>query len=116
MQAIESKEHYLSAFRRNQTTGAAGAPPWLNDLRESAIASFATLGFPTTRNEEWKYTSVDPIAALAFGHENGQAKTLTADELLLLSFSDLSCNRLVVVNVVYVLQFSSFRESPDGVW
>ena len=64
MQAIESKEHYLSAFRRNQTTGAAGVPPWLNDLRESAIASFAALGFPTTRNEERKYTSVDPIAAL----------------------------------------------------
>ena len=115
MQAIESKEHYLSAFRRNQTTGAAGVPPWLNDLRESAIASFAALGFPTTRNEEWKYTSVDPIAALAFGRGNGQAKTLTADELFPLSFSDFSCNRLVFVNGVYVPQFSSLRELPEGV-
>src|SRR5437773_11257328 len=109
MQAIESKEHYLSAFRRNQTTGAAGVPPWLNDLRESAIASFAALGFPTTRNEEWKYTSVDPIGALAFGRGNGQAKSVTADELLPLSFSESSCNRPAFLNGVSARRFSSFR-------
>src|SRR5438445_10387898 len=98
MQAIESKEHYLSAFRRNQTTGAAGVPAWLNDLCESAIASFAAVGFPTTRHEEWKYTSVDPIAALAFGRGNVPVKSLTADELLPLCLSVVSRDRHDLVN------------------
>jgi Fe-S cluster assembly protein SufD len=114
MQGIESKEHYLSAFRGNQTT-RTDTPPWLNDLRESAIASFKALGFPTTRSEDWKYTNVEPIVSLAFGHANGQAKTVTADQLFALSFTDFTCNRLVFVNGTYVPQFSSLRESPEGV-
>jgi Fe-S cluster assembly protein SufD len=116
VQEIESKEHYLSAFRRNQTDVAAGAPRWLNDLRESAIASFNTLGFPTTRNEDWKYTNIDPIISLAFDRGgNGQGKTLTADEIFSLSLTDFSCNRLVFVNGVQAPQLSSVRELPKGV-
>ncbi len=30
-------------------------------LREKAISDFRSLGFPTTKNEEWKYTNVNPI-------------------------------------------------------
>jgi Fe-S cluster assembly protein SufD len=114
MHGIETKEHYLSAFRENQTR-RVDAPPWLNGLRESAIASFKALGFPTRRSEEWKYTNVEPIVSLAFGHGNGQAKALTADELLALSFADFSCNRLVFINGTHVAAFSALRELPEGV-
>jgi Fe-S cluster assembly protein SufD len=115
MEVIESKEHYLSAFRRKQADEAAGSPRWLNELRESAIASFNALGFPTTRNEEWRYTSIAPIISRPFERGNGQAKTATADALFALSFTDFSCNRLVFINGVYVSQFSSLRGLPAGV-
>jgi Fe-S cluster assembly protein SufD len=115
MQNLESKEHFFSAFRRNQTDVAAGAPRWFNDLRESAIASFMALGFPTTRHEDWKYTNIDPIVSLDFDRGNGYVKTLTADEVFSLSLTDFSCNRLVFVNGVHVPQLSSVRELPQGV-
>ncbi len=36
--------------------------PVLRKLRENAFALYADLGFPTVKNEEWKYTNVTPIA------------------------------------------------------
>ena len=43
-----------------------GEPGWLVKLRREAFERFSSLGFPTTRNEEWKYTSVAPIAKVPF--------------------------------------------------
>jgi Fe-S cluster assembly protein SufD len=34
------------------------------DIREEAAERFAALGYPTTRQEEWKYTNVAPIAKI----------------------------------------------------
>src|ERR1700761_5683412 len=40
----------------------AKAEKWVQALRASAFERFATLGFPTTRDEEWRFTNVAPIA------------------------------------------------------
>src|SRR5215471_3951884 len=39
---------------------------WLEQLREQAMTRFLDLGFPTTRQEEWKYTNIAPISATTF--------------------------------------------------
>src|SRR5260221_4583742 len=53
--------------------GAASSsqPAWLTNLRESAIASFERLGFPTTRLEQWRFTSVTPISEKPFALATG---------------------------------------------
>ncbi len=51
------------AFAAN---GGKRAPTWVRDVRAAALARFAELGFPTTRQEEWRFTSVEPIAAMPF--------------------------------------------------
>src|SRR5215472_3908109 len=64
----EVKEtNYRRAFRDLQIRSAA-APlaGWLDRLREGAIDRFEALGFPTTDNEEWKYTNVSAIARADF--------------------------------------------------
>jgi Fe-S cluster assembly protein SufD len=52
---------WLEAF-----IGQPPAPAWLQSLRDAAFARFAELGFPTTHNEEWRFTNVAPIARTAF--------------------------------------------------
>ncbi|MEW6321048.1 MAG: Fe-S cluster assembly protein SufD [Acidobacteriota bacterium] len=44
----------------------AAAPPWLQELRARAVDRFTALGYPTVRQEEWRFTSVAPIAETAF--------------------------------------------------
>jgi Fe-S cluster assembly protein SufD len=57
---------YLSLFQREESVLADAGPPWAVPVRKAAIHRFAELGFPTTRNEEWKYTNVSPIARIPF--------------------------------------------------
>src|SRR5436309_1299738 len=38
----------------------------VHDVREQAAQRFAQLGWPTPRQEEWKYTNVAPIARVAW--------------------------------------------------
>jgi len=40
---------------------AAATVAWLSELRRAAFARFAELGFPTPKNEDWRYTGVQPI-------------------------------------------------------
>jgi hypothetical protein len=56
-----SIEVYRDDFER-QPTG----PDWLQVLRKQGMARFQALGFPTTKNEDWHFTSVAPIAERIF--------------------------------------------------
>ena len=53
--------HYVAEYRRSIEQGAR--PRWVAQARESAIGQFERLGFPTTKIEQWRFTSVAPIAA-----------------------------------------------------
>ena len=39
------------------------------------------MGFPTLKNEDWKYTNVEPIAAQSFALANGEAKSIVGAEV-----------------------------------
>ena len=58
--------HFVAAYEAFAANGASGAPPWLQEMRERAIARFAAVGFPTTRLEQWRFTSVQPISETPF--------------------------------------------------
>jgi len=63
---LTEKDIYLATFERFERDGTWQDPPWLRQIRQAAISRFAELGFPTTRDEEWKYTSVEPIVRIPF--------------------------------------------------
>ena len=57
--------HYVAEYQRSLEQSAA-QPRWLAQARESAIAQFERLGFPTTKLEQWRFTGVAPIAERTF--------------------------------------------------
>ena len=112
METLERTEHYLSLFR--QAYGAGVYPSWFARLRESAMESFTRLGFPAPGSEDWKYTNVDPIAAVPFAHANGEGKALTG-EIFASAFVDAACPRLAFVNGAYSERLSLLNGLPAGV-
>ena len=55
------------AFRAAfEERAAVAGPSWLGALRRSAFDRFAATGLPTTRDEDWKYTSLAPLARTSF--------------------------------------------------
>src|SRR5207247_9778341 len=78
-------EPYVKDFQAFASNGAAGAPPWLREIREGAIARFTALGFPTTKQEAWRFTSVAPIAATHFARPASGLPPLALRDIAALS-------------------------------
>ncbi|MSO56080.1 MAG: Fe-S cluster assembly protein SufD [Acidobacteria bacterium] len=58
--------HVARYITEYQDTRAPSQPRWLVKARESALTSFERLGFPTTKLEQWRFTSVTPITEKVF--------------------------------------------------
>ena len=67
---------YVAEWERAARLRQVGDARGLTSLREEAWQRFLSLGFPTTRDEEWRFTSVAPIAESGFS----LATSLAADE------------------------------------
>jgi Fe-S cluster assembly protein SufD len=108
---------YLRGFERIAASddGGTDAPEWARSLRLSAITRFEALGFPTRKNEDWHYTSVQPIAEREFELLAPPAREVTAARLAPFTFGARDWHTLVFVNGRYDETLSSGPDLPDGV-
>lgn len=105
-----AKETYLDAMGAAEKE-LAGAPSWLRELRRGAAARFAEVGFPTPREEAWKYTDVTPIAQAGFKPAAKGVNGVDPARLEGFWFENLPSHRLVFVNGHY-----SEKLSAPGAW
>ena len=105
----EKLQPWLAAVERRPQ----GAPRWLQDLRDRAASHFATLGFPTTRDEEWRFTSVAPIASTEFVPA-ADASGVTEQDLSRFNYAD-AAHRIVIVNGRFSAELSRLKGLPAGV-
>lgn len=59
-------EHYLTAFNQQKAFLSGSGEQWVLNAREEAMEQFRCSGFPTRRNEEWKYTDLKALSNRAF--------------------------------------------------
>jgi len=112
-QVAERHDTYAADFEAFRETPAFG-PEWLRTARASAFARFIERGFPTTRDEEWKFTNVAPIAATAFRRVTGGPR-VTAADLEPFLFKTPFGMQAVVVNGRLSSELSSLESLPAGV-
>lgn len=62
-QVAERHGTFVDDFEAFRTSEAFG-PEWLRTARAAAFGRFLEQGFPTPRDEEWKFTNVAPIAQI----------------------------------------------------
>jgi Fe-S cluster assembly protein SufD len=109
-QVIERIQPWLAAVEARPQ----GGPRWLQDLRERGAARFAALGFPTVRDEEWRFTNVAPIANAEFTPGTSEAVRLNEQTLAGFVYSDAP-NRMVVINGRFAPELSRVESLPSGV-
>jgi Fe-S cluster assembly protein SufD len=64
--AAKSPHHYIESFATFERLAAGRELPWLRELRREAFAAFCEAGFPTTHDEDWRFTSVSAISNTEF--------------------------------------------------
>jgi len=88
-------------------------PAWVFPLRKAGISRFAELGFPTLKDEDWRFTNVAPIANLPFNPVIGPVPNgLASDTLSRFPFQSLAATRLVFVDGCWNSHLST--SAPKG--
>jgi Fe-S cluster assembly protein SufD len=108
--ATEKNAAWLQAFQEFDLRNLG--PAWLRGLRQEAFARFWELGFPTTHDEDWRFTNVLPVANGTFVLASGN-DGLTAEYLEPYQLNGASC-RLVFVNGHFAPQLSHVTKLPSG--
>lgn len=85
---------------------------WVQELRERGLATYQELGWPTTKVEAWKYTSLREVEATEF--QPSPASRLAAEELEPFLF-DAETVLLAFVNGTFSPEHSNLAGLPDGV-
>jgi Fe-S cluster assembly protein SufD len=110
---MRQADPYLSAFERFEHNGAS-RPTWLAHLRKSGLSRFSELGFPTLRDEDWRFTNVTPITKLPFNPLVEPALDDVPD-VKQFHFASLECTQLVFVNGHFAPKLSRFLPQQKGV-
>jgi Fe-S cluster assembly protein SufD len=113
--ATERLRNYLDAYH---TLGANASrqPAWLRGLRERGFARFCEVGFPTTKNEDWRFTNVSAIAQTPFqlAHDVRRSEATYSDTLDACRIPGAAC-QLVFLNGRFASELSDLGNLPQGV-
>ncbi len=58
---MQTLDKYLEIFHQNREKIAKDDSPYMEKLRDTALASFQQSGFPLRKEERYKYTHLEPV-------------------------------------------------------
>jgi Fe-S cluster assembly protein SufD len=109
--AEKAKPRTATAMNAALDRRPTGGPLWLEETRATAGARFAALGFPTVRDEDWRFTSVAPIATADW--PVAAAAALPPEQIDTFLYADAP-HRVVFVNGRFVPALSRTDGLPAG--
>ena len=112
--AVQNVETYLETFANFSKRASGHNLPWLRKLREDAFARFCETGFPTTHDEDWRFTNISAIARTPFSLPRA-TPALPAESDLKPWTEEGTSARLVFVDGHFVGKLSSVGSLPAGV-
>jgi Fe-S cluster assembly protein SufD len=92
---VKSENSYQTAFRTLRELSPTA--PWVELVRSSAMDRFEQLGFPSVREEDWKYTNLALLAKESFAPAISGGELAVAD-VSRFAFRETTGAHLVVVN------------------
>lgn len=110
---IERLGNYLEVFGELKKR-TAEPPTWLRSLREGAFVRFCESGFPTTKDEDWRFTNLSAISQTQFQLARDAYEPIVPTTLQPVLVPGAAC-RLVFVNGRFVSALSDLESLPAGV-
>lgn len=104
-----------ATYREQFGAVPADGPAWLVPLRTRAMQAFEAHGFPTTKNEDWHFTSPAPITEAAFAPMGPALGTVTTADLVPYLVGHAEWPTVVFVNGRYAPALSRVDALPTGV-
>jgi Fe-S cluster assembly protein SufD len=107
--AAPASDRFAARFAPIAARAGAADAAWLAELRERGLSAVRDRGLPSTREEEWRYTNVAPLAAVEWTDPDPGAASPSRQEVESLAFPVFACSYFVFVNGVFREDLSSPR-------
>ena len=111
MATAAKSKNYLEAFNELEARREAVEPVWLRQLRNEGWSLFSSNGFPSLRDEDWRFTNLKTLTQTSFHRADG-ADGAVAD--VDAHFLAGAVCRLVFVNGRFTQALSDDDELPAG--
>ena len=104
----------LQDYVATSRDGGAGAP-WLGALRQAGLDRFQAAGFPSTRDEDWRFLNLAPITGTSFRVADADAAGVTRAALAPFLYPIPGVITLVFVNGRFAPALSDRHALPRGI-
>jgi Fe-S cluster assembly protein SufD len=104
---------YLQAYGQVRAERREREPVWMQQLREDAWERFSARGFPTTHDEDWRFTNLASVAKIPFRRAPHTGVAHLAKEIEPFRLAGAVC-QLVFVNGHFAPELSQAGNIPKG--
>ena len=105
----------VQEFEALADTATVDGPEWLEPIRRAAMERFSRTGFPTARDEEWRFTPLGAIAQGRWRLPHGLPATVARERIAPFTFGHADWITLVFVNGALSESLSEVEQLPRGV-
>jgi Fe-S cluster assembly protein SufD len=111
------KNYYIEKFSDFEKKLNGDSKYFFHEVRKESIKKFESVDFPTTKNEEWKYTDVSSIIKNEFLPSSLLEKSsIEKDEVEKYVFKNFDYHLLTFVNGIYEPTLSKIDDLPNKVF
>ncbi len=103
---------FIDQFDQNFTEIIKTTPPWFNQLRQEGLTRLNQMSFPSTKDEEWKYTNISSLLQRTYQFPT-QTTLLETEEFQ--TYTDTDSILIVFINGQFSAQYSRLSKVPTGV-
>ncbi|MFO7977574.1 MAG: Fe-S cluster assembly protein SufD [Bacteroidales bacterium] len=112
---LPMQERLAALFHDNQELIGGNAPARINELRKEAMERFQQMGFPTTRNENWRFTDLTPLMKMDYDFDfENQSRSMDVENIFKCDVYDLDTFSVTMLNGWYVYKNAPLTRLPDG--
>jgi Fe-S cluster assembly protein SufD len=110
------QQQLLDGFKDLEVRLEAESNTYIYNLRQRAAEAFRELGFPTVRNEDWKYTDLSPALKQSWSQSAiVNEQHITKDIIANLLPEGLNGHLLVFVNGLLMEHLSDIKKEENGI-
>lgn len=111
--SVAAGSKYLESLLQGRPRMPSSPLGWLNELRAEAVDRLGALKLPTTRDEEWRFTDISPLANLSLQPVRAGSSSLQASDIAHLHLDEAAV-RLVFVDGSFAPHLSLLPDSTEN--
>jgi Fe-S cluster assembly protein SufD len=116
VELIDTKKELIDKFHQNIDELEASSSGFMNELRHKALEHFKTLGIPSTKDEDYRYTNLEPWFKKEYSYRFApKLITFAISDIFNCDIPELNTNTIILLNGWYISENGPMTVLANGI-